>query len=538
MKRSVAMPLLYGMVFSVTTGASGQVNLQEEQIEMVVEWIVPDSIGSTAHSFAFTVSESSIHTFGDYTYAVFTDAQRRPRVVKLRDGNAQVEFLAGTGYQAGTDHGHNKFSIGIDPDGYIHVVGDMHAHPFDGNDHLEEPYFSAPCLYWRSDEPEDISSFTFRGNDETHGIPGVGFTYPRFVNGNDGTLYFTSRQWVRNDHHWTYNPGKINLGLARYDADSRTWIPLGAEAPIFSDVHPRADTANWEPNHNEVIFWSPTGVDSTCYQTWHRDIFFDSRNRLHLAVGMNTDNSGNGSHPGSGTAVCYAYSDDQGDTWRRADGSTIEELPMRSSTTDLVASGHWYSMEAGVTVSPNGHPLVAYRYSPDGSSSSATSRWREYNGSRWGPEHTMPDMYRRAVPRVDTKGVITITEYGTVYRTTDYTIEGVEHDMPYDMYSLDEGFFRSTGTFRFTAKVNGRFGIVRLDITPEGPVSIARTPKCRRGPLMDGSAHDVALYDLRGRTVAAKVRSGNGRACSTGGGMFIVCRNGVERTVGFVAPNR
>ncbi len=481
-------------------GAFGQVDLQKESIEMIVEWKVPDSIGSSRYNYSNGFS--SIYSHKGCTYVVFTDAQRRPRIAKMCGEETEVALVAEDFHAL--DNAGNAFSLGVDANGYIHISGDMNHHPDTGkDDHLREPCRTAPCLYWKSDNSEDISSFSFYGRDSVKVIPGARFSRLRFVNDTDGNLYTVSRQWVRDDAYWTNNPGKVALALARYDASSETWTALGDSAPIYSEVHPEANVDQWRPNGNKVIFWEGVGgVENTAHISWGNDIFFDAAGRLHLAVGFTDDNSGFAPDPSPawGTVIAYARSDDKGETWNRSDGSRIEGLPMRTETADIVASGHWYIMEAGVTISPAGKPLVSYRYTPDGKA--GVLRWREFGQSRWKKEVTLPTVYRNARPRVDGKGVITITEYNDVYRTTDYAVEGVEHEMPYEMFALDEGFLRREGAFRLTARINGALGVVRLDITPEA----GSAEKVKRFSKVESHAFQKAgarvLYDVRGRPIA------------------------------------
>ncbi len=436
----------------------GQVDLYAEKIETVIEWRAPASLGSAAENYGN--NNTPLYTINGFTYAVFTDSKRRPWVVKYDDSQEQRELLVDDDYQARKD-GHHKFSLGIDKAGYIHIAGDMHHHPFSNTDHLRKPLQNSSCLYWKSDKPYDISSFTFYGKDSKHVIPGIGFTYLYFMNDKDGTLYTASRQWVRNDSYWTGHPGKLALGVARYDEASETWTALGDAAPIGNN-YPNG----WVPNGNNVIFWEPTGVDNTAYQTWGNWIYFDQSNRMHLAVGMNTDNSGNGSHPGSGTAVCYAYSDDRGTSWHTANGNAITRLPMREKTADTVAKGHWYMMEAGITLSPAGKPLIAYR-THDGSNT--RSYWREYGETSWKEKVPLPDTYRRAKPIVDRKNVITLSAYNDLYRANSYDVRGRQFSLRYDIFALDYGFWAETGRLRYTAKVDGELAIITLYITPDVP---------------------------------------------------------------------
>lgn len=455
MKNIVCFCYLGIIFFIQPLGISAQVDLNNEVVTTSVEYTLPSGIGNTPENFGPSLI-NQICSYKGYTYLAFIDKNQYPRVAKIKDGEAQIEFLAGT-YKSRANDGHHKFALGIDRDGYIHISGDMHHHPFDNNQHINSSYYrNSSCLYWKSDNPEDISSFTFYGNDPEYVIPGIGFTYVTFKRDNEGTLYVTSRQWVRNDTYWSGNPGKLALGLARYNADTKKWKALGGIAPI----DPVQD--GWDPNNNKVIFWEPTGKGNTPYQTWGNDIHFDKDNNIHLATAMNTDNSSNGSNPGSGTAVCYAYSTDKGETWYKADGSQIEQLPLRAITTDLVAKGHWYMMEAGMTLTKEENPLVMYR-THDGSTTQ--SYWREFRDSKWLPEIKLNNTYRRGRPVVDKNGIITVHAHNNLFRTLDYSSTGREYDLDYDVYALDFGYFSTTGGFRYVSKVNDALALVRVDIS-------------------------------------------------------------------------
>lgn len=129
---------------------------------------------------------------------------------------------------------------------------------------------------------------------------------------------------------------------------------------------------------------------------------FDENNRMHLAACINDDNSHGKSGLASGTCVIYAYSDDGGRTFHRADGSVIDRLPLRVSTADKVAHGHWYMSEAGVCATVDGDPLVVFRKSDN------TSQWRIFSDGKWQPPVDLPRAFRRARPWVDRDGVITV----------------------------------------------------------------------------------------------------------------------------------
>lgn len=83
---------------------------------------------------------------------------------------------------------HNSVVLGIDPDGYIHLSGNMHVHPL---------------TYFRSTKPYDISTLTqimqMVGSNETR------CTYPHFMNTREGKLLFHYRDGASGNGNEIYN---------------------------------------------------------------------------------------------------------------------------------------------------------------------------------------------------------------------------------------------------------------------------------------------------------------------------------------------
>jgi hypothetical protein len=83
---------------------------------------------------------------------------------------------------------HNSVTLGIDPDGYIHLAGNMHVHPI---------------TYFRSAKPNDISSLqqemSMTGKNETR------CTYPHFMNTREGELIFHYRDGSSGNGNEIYN---------------------------------------------------------------------------------------------------------------------------------------------------------------------------------------------------------------------------------------------------------------------------------------------------------------------------------------------
>jgi hypothetical protein len=100
---------------------------------------------------------------------------------------------------------HNYIDLVVDKAGYIHVSGNMHV---------------VPLIYFRSEKPEDISSFEklpMTGKNENR------VTYPVFFKDKDGELYFQ------------YRNGGSGNGITywnRYDAQTKTWTGL-FDTPVF-----------------------------------------------------------------------------------------------------------------------------------------------------------------------------------------------------------------------------------------------------------------------------------------------------------------
>ena len=70
-----------------------------------------------------------VQHFHGKTFVVVPDAALRPMVTQIdADGKTtSVPLDPRPDYHAASD-GHNRFTMGIDPDGYLHIAGDMHGY--------------------------------------------------------------------------------------------------------------------------------------------------------------------------------------------------------------------------------------------------------------------------------------------------------------------------------------------------------------------------------------------------------------------------
>ena len=224
---------------------------------------------------------------GESTYFVYVDADLKPHVGALDEQDSVQEQLLESDYKA-VDDGHNEFSIALDSQGFIHIVGDMH------NNSLR---------YWRSNKPRDISGFT----RFDQAIPNTSFTYYTFHKDRNGLLYLSARVQTLDKY---YVRGGRGVGLFRYDVNDQSWQVLGALPDHPDAVFP-------------VVFWQNSGQNGGSYQMYKTDVLFDRDNVLHLAFMVNTDDAANRHN-----YAVYAKSLDGGESFVGIDNRPLS-LPMQ-----------------------------------------------------------------------------------------------------------------------------------------------------------------------------------------------------------------
>lgn len=96
---------------------------------------------------------------------------------------------------------HNKVVAAFDKEGYIHIVGNLHANPL---------------VYFRSTEPYNPRTLT-QVNTMVSSAREKRMTYPEFFVDANNTLYFKYRLGTSGQGQWFYN---------RWDSDSNAWSAL------------------------------------------------------------------------------------------------------------------------------------------------------------------------------------------------------------------------------------------------------------------------------------------------------------------------
>jgi hypothetical protein len=270
---------------------------------------------------------------------------RVPVIRTAPDGSEKSIYLGGEKFILdGKDQKLRGWSIAVDNDGYIHIIGGMHNAPVADNFipgsweqmNVSRQYTddSHPSLmYWVSSEPESIDSFEFMGQRRnTRNVPvPFGLNYINFIQDRNGELYLYGRIHVQ---------GIQSFGLYKYDTAARRWNAVGGfapdvkkEYPVWADYHIMMatdwlslPTMRWDNElpGNKTLVWSLQPHFYNYMRGW--GVRFDRENRMHVLMpifGLDSQNR-------NVLTSVYAFSDDGGKSFCRYDGSGVK-LPLTNN---------------------------------------------------------------------------------------------------------------------------------------------------------------------------------------------------------------
>lgn len=313
---------------------------------------------------------SQVWATKDNTYLVWVDPKFRPMITQITNGKVTTVPLDQQPDYITQEDGHHRYSIGVDKNGYIHVTGDMHGYTIQTTGVVHPyplRYQKKLILYWRSNKPNDVTGgFSFMGGNAATAIPGGGWLQGFFFADNNGELYYTSQIHAFES---TAVHAQMCVGLYKYDLTNKTWSAIGGNVP--PPVNPSTIY-----QYYSCLYWENAGFkfSNGWFQNLQPAFRFDSKNRLHFAVSANTN-----SNYDIANTLIYAYTDDLGKTWKRANGSLISGFPIRgisglSNSGDIVENNNTtgYNPTMGLTMDLNGKVGVA-----------VNNLWRVWNGSAW-----------------------------------------------------------------------------------------------------------------------------------------------------------
>lgn len=343
---------------------------------------------------------SPIATRGDSTYVVYVDVDHRVSIVKITDGVTETAFVdkhlyeaddfysnidpdvpdrtAPDYYRVRENDSHHAFAMGIDENGYIHLAGDMHNYPVVAGveDHLPIRYVQNSIMYWRSDNPGDISSFSYMGDQQTKCPQGTGFSYSYFFNDMYGKLHYCARAYQLNTYRCA--------AFSRYDASTGDWSIIGG--PVAG-----------EPN-NPRTFWEDGAekdpANASGYSKTYPHGAFDRQNGMHLVAPLMKDDIDKPSTMGDDfhfiTALLYAQSQDGGASFTQADGISSVDMP---ASLDLTANpadsiytagaGEYLNMLGTMAVDYQNNPYTVVQQIDDAGVGMQVSSISGWNGSSW-----------------------------------------------------------------------------------------------------------------------------------------------------------
>lgn len=255
------------------------------------------------------------------------------------DGTEQKIYLEGTNFILdGADQKCRAWSIFTDELGYVHVMGGQHNAP-NANHYIPGSWEKMGVsrdgknenyplqMYWMSTKPESIDSFKFSGQrSNPQAIPAGYLNYICFVQSPSNETYLYGRAGGLGFQCW---------GMFRYDAAAKRWTAVGGD-PYYLIESARRQNPDWLSYLHDAVRYSPPKAPSDvrslvwawqppfynfCRDRW--GIRFDKTGRMHVRMAIaGLDGAGYV----RATAV-YAWSDDRGKTFYRADGSKVE-LPL------------------------------------------------------------------------------------------------------------------------------------------------------------------------------------------------------------------
>lgn len=283
---------------------------------------VTDDISLTVNSINGSDFPTAIVSYRDAIYYGYIDAAFNGCIAKKAANGTLTTKIVMTGVT--NDDNHCEIAIAIDREGYIHWTGSMHQ---------------TPMVYYRSANPEDITTFNkLDGNVANGGIFGpTAVSYGRFITSRKGTLFYVSRQHVGlATHGWV--PGIMSGNIQVYNTDTKTWSQLGSLNYAYTSSQGGTISGGMDAYHQvKAVIWDNSGAGTkpnNAYQGYKIRIVFDKNNRMHMVwnVAKNpTATSVSDTH----THLMYAYSDDEGVTWKKSDGTTLT-LPISTVNGEVV----------------------------------------------------------------------------------------------------------------------------------------------------------------------------------------------------------
>ena len=382
----------------------------------------------------------SVVTYHGATYFIYVDENLFPIVGKVaRDGEVTEYRLESDDAFKVVADGHHNFSIGVDSEGYLHVAGNMHRYTGRANSaaekNLPKKYQGQRILLWRSQDPEDVSQFDFKGQTVDGTPEGTGFTYTAFKSGMDAELYMRAR--VNLGRSTPFRHPLSAWALYKYDPVKKAWNAIEGDI----DREKYGAYFNFTPR---AFLWEDNGNDGLGYQGYLSGMMIDFDNNIHIASAVNNDDGPAATH------IVYARSNDGGVSWERSNGTAINALPLRVDAgpgqADIISSPkdnpNGFFTQVHLSASMTGAPIVTNgNMNPATDSGFEQGKFRVYDDRIRAWQSLQPDPFDATNDTsvvTDVNGIVTMMHHkghGRTYRMYDGEVTGYEKSVM-DAYGL------------------------------------------------------------------------------------------------------
>ena len=233
-----------------------------------------------------TYQKDALATHKGYQYIAFYDGERRVCISRRKLPNGEWKTIQFKDYYFASDDSHNIVSLGICPnDGTIHLAFDHHVHPLHYKVSVKGLANNPEKMEWSA------ASFSAIKSELEEAKP-IKITYPKFWPTPDGNLQICYR--VRGS-------GDGDRYLVDYNAKTGKWEntrQIDSSIGAFEDQLGKSTTRCSYPN----------GYD------------YDAKGKLHVTFVWREDSQG------ANHDLCYAYSEDNGKTWKNNAGEQFSEV--------------------------------------------------------------------------------------------------------------------------------------------------------------------------------------------------------------------
>jgi hypothetical protein len=296
---------------------------------LLPQGLIPAGLGWARNSVNTTpFRQNSIVTHENTQFIAYFDSNSKA-IIGKRTLDQNEFTLTDTGITGWPSDAHNSICIMTDGDGYVHMVLGHH---------------NSALAYYKSNAPlsTSFSAVTMlAGATYQNSV-----TYPEFYRLPSGDLLFVYRNGGSGDGYMVLN---------RYSTSAKTWSRV----------------------HDRLVYGTSGGVTQSPY--WQ--MYLDAGGTLHLSWVFRRSSDVATNHD-----MYYAYSEDQGQTWKKKSDGLSYSMPITPNTAEKVwtiPENSSLMNQTSMTADQAGNPYIA-TYWKDSAPGSKTQYYVIYHdGSNW-----------------------------------------------------------------------------------------------------------------------------------------------------------